>query len=83
MKDTDSFWPTIFFKYVVSKFYVFEYSVWWYIFVPFVYALVLSVLSRMSTLTVMQHVLNISLINYEMWVKRCSFRTLDAAMPNA
>ena len=53
------------------------------LFVFFVYALVLSVLSLMFTLAVMQHVLHESLIYNQMCVKRWSYRTLSGTMQRA
>jgi hypothetical protein len=46
----------------------------------YVYALVYSVLSPMSTLTVMQHILNELLIYNEIWVKKCPYRTLGSVL---
>jgi hypothetical protein len=81
MKDTARCSQSHLCKYVISKFYVYLKIRWDNIFLFFyVYALVSSVLSRISALTVMQHILNESLIYNEMWVKECPYRTLGSAL---
>ena len=75
MKDTARCLQSHLCIYVISKFYVYLIIQWDNILLFFyVYALVLSVLSRVSALTAMQHILNESLIYNEMWVKKCSYR---------
>jgi len=83
MKDTARCLPSHLCEYVTSKFYVFEYRCDDIFLFFFVYTLVLSILSRMYALTVMQHVLNVLLIYYETRVKKCSFRTLGGALQKA